>query len=746
MFDPSQSKRWNRLLPAFAVLLLVGCSSSASQPAEPTPTTGGPEQQTASPPAPMSAPAPMSTADIDTIRAGRFDNGKMWTFEYAPLEYFHETYGFSPDSTWFARARLGALRIPGCSASFVSPNGLVMTNHHCARESVTEVSEPGEDLLEDGFYAASLADERRAESAYADQLIALVDVTDEVHAALESATSDAQRAQVEQEASQQISARLAQEYGGEEAGIVVEITALWDGAKYSAYVFQRYSDLRLVMSPELKIAYFGGDFDNFTYPRYDLDMTFYRVYDEEGQPLRTDYYFPLNNNGTREGDAVFVIGNPGGSSRLQTVAQLDFRRLALDKVIVEFLSSQIELLQEFNDADPEAGAELELRTEILSLQNQRKAYRGMWEGLHDPAYMARRRDTERQFLTAIESDSALNAQYSGLIERMAGIQEEKLELAADYGAFIALGNPSYTSAVMRRGIFAYQYVMRRDSGAPNELLSRIQDAISSIGDQPSELQQGLLTTRLRYFERYLGADSQVGAQIFQGRSPEATADAILSESPLADSAATADALTAGTLTMEDPAIQVASAVMDRFFSYQERWQDLLQQEAGVTASLGRARFDVYGATIPPDATFSLRIADGIVKGYEYNGTVAPTHTTFYGLYDHYYSYGADSDWDLPERWLDPPGSFDLSKPLNFVITADVIGGNSGSPVINSDLQAVGLIFDGNIESLPGDYIYDPERNRSVAVDVRGILEALDEIYGADRIVLELTTGELARSE
>ena len=746
MFDPSQSKRWNRLLPAFAVLLLVGCSSSASQPAEPTPTTGGPEQQTASPPAPMSAPAPMSTADIDTIRAGRFDNGKMWTFEYAPLEYFHETYGFSPDSTWFARARLGALRIPGCSASFVSPNGLVMTNHHCARESVTEVSEPGEDLLEDGFYAASLADERRAESAYADQLIALVDVTDEVHAALESATSDAQRAQVEQEASQQISARLAQEYGGEEAGIVVEITALWDGAKYSAYVFQRYSDLRLVMSPELKIAYFGGDFDNFTYPRYDLDMTFYRVYDEEGQPLRTDYYFPLNNNGTREGDAVFVIGNPGGSSRLQTVAQLDFRRLALDKVIVEFLSSQIELLQEFNDADPEAGAELELRTEILSLQNQRKAYRGMWEGLHDPAYMARRRDTERQFLTAIESDSALNAQYSGLIERMAGIQEEKLELAADYGAFIALGNPSYTSAVMRRGIFAYQYVMRRDSGAPNELLSRIQDAISSIGDQPSELQQGLLTTRLRYFERYLGADSQVGAQIFQGRSPEATADAILSESPLADSATTADALTAGTLTMEDPAIQVASAVMDRFFSYQERWQDLLQQEAGVTASLGRARFDVYGATIPPDATFSLRIADGIVKGYEYNGTVAPTHTTFYGLYDHYYSYGADSDWDLPERWLDPPGSFDLSKPLNFVITADVIGGNSGSPVINSDLQAVGLIFDGNIESLPGDYIYDPERNRSVAVDVRGILEALDEIYGADRIVLELTTGELARSE
>ena len=694
----------------------------------------------------MPAPAPISTADIDTVRAGRFDNGKMWTFEYAPLEYFRETYSFSPDSTWFARARLGALRIPGCSASFVSPSGLVMTNHHCARESITEVSEPGEDLLEDGFYAASLSEERPAESTYADQLIALVDVTEEVHAALESATSDGQRAQVEQEISQQISARLAREYGGEEAGIVVEITALWDGAKYSAYVFQRYSDLRLVMSPELKIAYFGGDYDNFTYPRYDLDMTFFRVYDDEGQPLHTEYYFPLDVDGTREGDAVFVIGNPGGSSRMQTVAQLDFRRLVLDKVIVEFLSSQIELLQEFNDAHPEAGAELELRTEILSLQNQRKAYLGMWEGLHDPAYMARRRDTERQFIEAIESDSALNAQYGGLIERMASIQEQRLELAADYGAFIAFGNPDYTSAVMRRGIFAHQYVMRRDGGAPAELLSRIQGAISSIGDQPPELQRGLLTARLRYFERYLGADSQIGAQIFQGRSPEAAADAILSESPLADSAATADALSAGTLTMEDPAIQVASAILDRLFGYQERWQELLQQEAGVTASLGRARFDVYGATIPPDATFSLRIADGIVKGYEYNGTVAPTHTTFYGLYDHYYSYGAGSDWDLPERWLDPPRSFDLSKPLNFVITADVIGGNSGSPVLNSDLQAVGLIFDGNIESLPGDYIYDTERNRSVAVDVRGILEALDEIYGADRIVSELTTGELTRSE
>jgi hypothetical protein len=277
-------------------------------------------------------------------------------------------------------------------------------------------------------------------------------------------------------------------------------------------------------------------------------------------------------------------------------------------------------------------------------------------------------------------------------------------------------------------------------------LTQIEGQLLSVENQNPSLQRGLLAARLRDFETHLGTDSEIGTTVMQGRTPEEAADAILAHSALADSARTAEAVEADVLTLEDPALQVISAILDPIMTYQRTFQQLAQEEATVTAELGRARFDVYGTTIPPDATFSLRIADGVVTGYPYNGTYAPIYTTFYGLYDHYYSYGSDSEWDLPERWLNPPASFDMSKQLNFVLTADVIGGNSGSPVINTDLEVVGLIFDGNVESLPGDYIYDPAVNRSVAVDVRGILEALDEIYDADRIVLELTTGRMVDTE
>ncbi len=742
---PKGPRAWGRLAPAIAFVFLLGCSSSASQPAEPTPSTSEPREA-----APVVTPAPaqprLATAGIDTIRAGEFDNGKMWTFEYAPLEYFRDAYGFSPDSAWFAEARLGALRIEGCSASFVSPNGLVMTNHHCARESVTEVSEPGENLLDNGFYARSLGQERHAENQQADQLIAIVDVSDEIDTAVAGATSDAQRGQLLEQAEASVSQRIADEYGGSDANIVVEIIDLWNGAKYSAYVFRRYTDLRLVMAPELQIAFFGGDPDNFTYPRYNLDMSFYRIYDDDGTPVKSDHYFTWSETGASEGDAVFVIGNPGGSSRLQAVAQLEWRSAAYDIVVADLLASRAAIYKAYADANPEEAEELDLRNQIFSWLNSEKAYRGMWEGLQNPEYMARRRDTERQFREAIESDSALSAEFGGLLDQMANIQQQRIDLAGEFGAFIAFGNSEFTSAVMLRAIGAYQYLLLESRGAPQEYLSQTQDQLLSVGDQPPEIQRGLLKARFDNIERHLGPDSQIGQTVLQSSSSEDAADAILSHSVLVDSAGAAAALGAGAITMDDAAVQVVAAVFNTIASYQSTFQQLDEQEATVAAELGRAHFEVYGTQYPPDATFSLRIADGVVKGYDYNGTWAPTHTTFYGLYDRYYSFGPGSEWDLPERWLDPPASFDRSKPLNFVLTADIIGGNSGSPVVNPDLEVVGLVFDGNIESLPGDYIYDPRINRAVAVDVRGILEALDEMYDADRLVLELTTGTMAKTE
>jgi hypothetical protein len=730
--DLQTLKRFSRLL---SLAFVIGCSASSSAAQEPAERPQNvPDMPTVSEPAPLE------------VAAGEFDNGKMWTFEYPPLEYFRDEYGFNPDSAWFAGARLGALRIPRCSASFVSPNGLVMTNHHCARESATAVSQPGESLLDNGFYASALEDERALEDQRADQLIAIIDVTEEIFSGIAAASSDAERATLLQAAEEAASRRISDEYGGEDADIVVEVIELWNGARYSAYVFHRYMDVRLVMAPELKIGMFGGDPDNFTYPRYNLDMSFFRIYDDDGNPLQTDNYFSWSEEGVQEGDAVFVIGNPGGSSRLQTVAQLEWRGAARDKTIADLYASRAAVYDALVDEDPEKAEELDLRNLVADLLNSEKAYRGMWRGLQNPEYMARRRDSERQFLVAIADNPALNAEYAGLVDEMAGIQERRTEYADEFSAFIAIGSPMFTSAVVQRALSAYQYLAAQAAGAPEAALSQVKDQIRSIEDQPSTIQGGLLTARLRDIETYLGADSEIGSEILLGRTPEQTSDAILAHSALADSDRAAAALESGSLTMTDPAVHLVATAFDAIVEYQSAFQQLGQQEAGVAASLGRARFDVYGTSIPPDATFSLRIADGIVTGYPYNGTYAPIYTTFYGLYDHFYSYGPDSDWDLPENWQNPPASFDLSKPLNFVLTADVIGGSSGAPVINEDLEIVGLIFDGNIESLPGDYIFDPEINRSVAVDVRGILEALDEMYDADRIVLELTTGRLAETE
>ena len=507
-------------------------------------------------------------------------------------------------------------------------------------------------------------------------------------------------------------------------------------------MFRRYEDIRLVMAPELKMGQFGGDPDNFTYPRYSLDMSFLRVYDENDQPFKPDHYFEWSERGAEEGDVVFVVGNPGSTSRLQTVAQLEYRRKIQDKAILALYTSRLVALQAFYDEDPMIGEELDLRNEIFGLRNSQKAYEGIWAGLHDPVIITKRRDSERQFVAAIEADADLARHYSGLVERMAEIQERKAAYAAEFGAFLALGNPDLEAATMMRALWGLQYAAGSRAGAPADALEGVKNELLEVGEQPFGLQRQLLAARLGDFQRYFGASDPIVVQILQGRTPSAAAEDILQGSVLTDSAGAAMAVESSTLSLGDPALQMVVAYIQRFANYQPAAAQLDDEQEEVATQLGRAHFDLYGTSIPPDATFSLRIADGIVKSYEYNGTRAPVHTTFYGLYDRFYSFGEGSDWDLPERWVQPPSSFDVSTPLNFIITTDIIGGNSGSPVLNRDLAIVGLVFDGNIESLPGEYIYDPTANRTVAVDARGILEALDEIYNADRIVLELTSGRL----
>ncbi len=737
-----------RLHPAPTPLLLLTALAACATPAPPPPADPPAPPAEAEPgdpavvPQPPADPAPPPAPDpFDTVQAGAFDNGKMWTFDAPPTEYLESTYGFSPDDDWYARARLGALRIPGCSASLVSPRGLVLTNHHCARDFVTQVSDEDENLLDDGFYAATLEEEREVEDFRADQLIEILDITDEVRDAVDAVTDAQARSALRDSLTEAAASRIREERGGEEAGIHVEIVSLYNGGLYSAYVFRRYGHARLVMAPELQIGYFGGDPDNFTYPRYSLDFAFLRLYGDDGEPLETDDHFVWSESGTTAGDLVFVLGNPGSTSRLQTVAELEYRRDVEMPALLGFLASRIEAIQGYLDGRKDEPGVDEIRNSVFSLLNAQKAYTGMLGGLRDPYIIARRAAAERGFREALAADSALAAEHLALFDQMAELQARKAAVAAEVHAFAVLGNPNFESTPILRTLATFRYRNAQQQGVSDKELQGLLDGLKAVANRPRELDEALLRARMQDLVEALGADDSSVRTLLGGRSVEEAAAALMETSVMADSAKAVDAVAGGTPdAAADPAFAFVEGLLSRYGPFRGVMSSVGPEEEAIAARLGRARFELDGTRIPPDATFSLRIADGVVTGYPYNGTAAPAHTTFYGLYDRHYSNPGAEEWDLPPRWINPSAEFDLSTPLNFVSTADVIGGNSGSPLVDRDLEVVGLLFDGNIQSLPGDYIYLPDLNRSVAVDVRGILEALEDIYGAARIVEELTGG------
>lgn len=694
--------------------------------------------------------APMSAQvrglDVDTVRAGRFDGGKMWTFEYAPAEYFRETYGFDANEAWFERARMAALRIPGCSASFVSPNGLLATNHHCVRSRVSAVSRPGEELLDAGFYARSVADERPIPGYYADQLIAIEDVTDAVYEAMDGVQEAGERARVRGEVFAEIEARLAQRYAAGSDSVWVQMVALYHGGRYSAYVFRRFTDIRLVMAVELEMGFFGGDPDNFTYPRYALDFAFLRAYGADGKPYRTDHYFGWGVDGVEEGDVVFVIGNPGPTNRLNTVAQLEFLRDVQVPVQRAWLASRHRALGAFREAHPAEAESLDIRNRMFSLSNSLKAAIGRLDALHSDLVMAKRRDAERGLRQRIGERAELGAQYGELFDRMAAVQQRKAELAESYGAFYQLGHPTYGSQAMRRLVAAFRFAAARAGDAPQDSLAELRDAVLSIGDHPPDLEQRLLAERLADIARYFGPDHEITRAVLLDGTPAASAAALLAHSSLASSESTRVAMQQGDPSPDDPGLVLTRTLVPAYLEFRSALARLLAEERELGSQLGRVRFDVYGRSVPPDATFSPRITDGVVMGYEYNGTLAPPYTTFYGVYDRARSHDGKVDWALPDRWRMPPAGFDLSTPLNFVSTADTYGGNSGSPAVTPELELVGLNFDRNINGLSRDYIYLPEQGRNIMVDVRAVQAALDHVYDADRIVQELLTGRLFATE
>ena len=659
----------------------------------------------------------------------------MWTFDNPPLEYFQQAYGFRPDSAWLARARLGALRFADyCSASFVSPNGLLLTNHHCSVDNLAAVTMSGERLDSAGFYAATQADERRVPGLFVEQLESITDVTSAVDSAVRGITGDAEIAAARDEAIQAIGERMTTAGGGEAAGIRVEIVTLYSGGIYSAYTYRRYSDVRLVLAPELAIAFFGGDPDNFTYPRYDLDFTFYRVYDDQGQPLKSTNYFPWTSRGAVAGDPVFVVGNPGSTSRLVTVAQLEYNRDAWLPFVLYLYGSRIGVFETFTQEQPTEAARLHLRNLVFDLANAEKANQGQLSGLRDPNLMGRRARGEADFRAALLARPSL-ASGAGLIDSIAALQPELEQSLGPSRALLT--NAALNSATLVRATLAARYAALKAAGAPPEAVQDLAARALAVSDRPSALERLLLAAQFRDLQHGFGDQDTLVVAVLAGRTPDAAAADLLAHSVLPDSARFAALLAGNVSGSSDPAIALAERILRVVLPAQRQVGELTDREDNLAARLARYRFDVYGKSLPPDATFTLRLADGLVKGYPYNGTEAQPFTNFFGLYERYYASGQRAPWNLPPRWATPPVNFELATPFNLVTTNDIIGGNSGSPLLNRNLELVGLVFDGNIESLPNEFIYTDEQARAVSVDARAILTAIGTVYGATRIVDEL---------
>ncbi len=525
---------------------------------------------------------------VPTSAQARKELGRMWTFEAAPLGWFQQAYDWQPTPEWLDHARLSSLRfgrtMPDgsiryfCSASFVSQHGLIMTNHHCSRDAIVAV-QGAADWLKDGFYAGAYENEVKLPGFLMTQMVRQQDVT--------AAVNEHGVEAVQKEAEAKDPAHSHQ------------VIALYQGGSYQLYSFQVFDDIRLVCAPHGQSAHFGGDPDNFCYPRWGLDFTFLRAYAGDKPVDSAKHFFPWKTAGAKEGDLVFVTGNPGRTGRLQTLAQCEFLRDHFYPQRLAGIRRQIADLEEKAKASPEA--EKQLRAQILGQENTRKAFEGYLDGLQNPRIMAIKQKAESELRAAVGKSEALQAKYGDAWDKIAELQKAKVE------------------------------------------------------------------------------------------------------------------------ALRDPA----------------RSQALAKDEAAQNKRIGEACFAVYGTSIPPDATMSLRLSDGLVKGYAMNGTLAPYFTTLYGLFARHHEFGGKHPFDLPQAWLDKEKELDLKTPFNFVATCDIIGGNSGSPMIDKDRNIVGLIFDGNIEMLGNNYVFDDEVSRTVSVHPAIIVESLRKIYAAGKLADEL---------
>ncbi len=691
------------------------------------------------------ATAPVHAQDVLEGEYPGLETGKMWTFDVPPRAYWTQRYNFTPSDEWLDHVRLSAVRYGGgCSASFVSGEGLVMTNHHCARACIESTTKEGEDFLTNGFYATRREDERVCQGLFLDQLQQITDVTERVGQS-QAAGADAKRAAAER--AKAIKA-IEDECGQSAPDAACQVVSMYRGGQYKLYRFHRFKDVRLVFAPEGQIAFFGGDPDNFTYPRWNLDMSFVRAY-VDGRPAETPHHFAWSQDGTREGDLTFVIGNPGSTGRLNTMTQLEYLRDVQYPAQLDQLRRMIETYHALSRADEARGKSL--RNTVFGLENTQKAILGYQSGLLDPRLMAHKRGWERGFRAKVDADPALRRQYgrAWLVVNEVTARRKQIDLRRRYHAAGAYGSRLLGLAL---GVVRYG----PETAKPDaDRLPPYQEAAKAglernlFGGAPLDAvqEQALLTAYFTAMQRELPATDPVLRQALQGRTPEAAASAMVEAATITTGEARKALATggaAGVAASTDPFVRLARVIDPLERALSREVADLNDREAQANEQIARALLAVYGNAVAPDATFSLRISDGEVRRYPMNGTVAAPYTTFNGLYERASAFGGQPPFDLPGRWTERRDSLAPDTPFNGVSTNDIIGGNSGSPVVNRNAEVVGLIFDGNIEMLPNRFLFTERVARSVWVDSRAITHALRRVYDAQPLADELEGSRVAR--
>ncbi|HEX8160442.1 MAG TPA: S46 family peptidase [Pyrinomonadaceae bacterium] len=668
----------------------------------------------------------------------RADEG-MWTFDNPPLKQWKERYNFEPTKEWLDNVRLASVRLnDGGSGSFVSPDGLLMTNQHVASGQLSKVSTKERDYTKNGFYARTAAEELKCPDLEINVLVSYEDVSKRVQSAAKPGASSAQ-------AAEQRKGEMAaiERESNEKTGLRSDVVTLYSGGEYWLYRFKKYTDIRLVFAPEEQIAFFGGDYDNFTYPRYDLDFAFFRVY-EGDKPLRTANYFRWSKSGTTEGEFVVAPGSPASTNRMLTLAQLKYQRDVGNPLQMQVWASRRDALARYA-----AGGEEQARRAQAtrrSLENSLKRLVGQQEGLNNARSFARKEEDERKLLAEIARRPELQSNYAPAWAQLEAAYKE-LPAMAKRIAFTTL-TPS------RLGTIASQLVryaaettkpnsQRLDEYRENRLESLKLTLLSPAPIYP-DMEEAVLAAWLEEARKTLGADDPFVRAALEGATPAEVARRVVAGTRLADVSFRKSLVEGGAAAVaksDDPMVALARRV-EPIYRELRAWneQHILSVETGAGQKIAEARFAVYGKSVYPDATSSLRLSYGRVLGYEEDTTLVPYKTTFYGLYERARAFDEKPPFELPERWRRGRDKIDLATPFNFVYTADTIGGNSGSPVINRDAEIVGLNFDSNIQKLPNRYWYvdDPEGGRAVAVHSAAMIEALRKMYDAGKLADELT--------